>query len=66
VLLAPYYRSYELPWEGDPDASRRFRRFLLVGLGLFVVLGLLIPMLELPREEVTNRRPPCRRAWPGS
>jgi periplasmic protein TonB len=53
VLLAPYYRSYELPWEGDPDASRRFRRFLLVGLGLFVVLGLLIPMLELPREEVT-------------
>ena len=53
MLLAPYYRSYELPWEGDPEASRRFRRFLLIGLGLFVVLGLLIPILELPREEVT-------------
>lgn len=53
MLLAPYYRSYELPWEGDPEASRRFRRFLLAGLGLFVVLGLLIPMLELPRDEVT-------------
>jgi periplasmic protein TonB len=52
VQLAPYYRSYELPWEGDPEASRRFRRFLLVGLVIFVVLGLLIPVLELPRDEL--------------
>ncbi len=52
MQLAPYYRSYELPWEGDPEASRRFRRFLLVGLAMFVVLGLLIPVLELPRDQL--------------
>ena len=24
VLLAPYYRSYELAWEGDPGVQRAF------------------------------------------
>ena len=26
--LAPYYREFELPWEGDEEASARFRKIL--------------------------------------
>jgi len=48
VVLAPFYRSYELPWEGDPDSARRFRRLLTIGLVLFVLGGLIIPFLKLP------------------
>jgi TonB family protein len=51
VLLAPYYRSYDLPWEGDPEATARFRRLVLIGLALFVLLGLLIPLLHLPEPK---------------
>jgi protein TonB len=53
VVLAPYYRQYDLPWEGDPDASRRFRRLLVIGLALFVVLGILVPLLHLPEPKET-------------
>lgn len=48
MVLAPFYRSYELPWEGDPDSARRFRRLLTIGLVLFVLGGLIIPFLKLP------------------
>jgi TonB family protein len=48
VVLAPFYRSYELPWEGDPEASDRFRRLLIIGLVLFVVVGVVTPLLNLP------------------
>jgi periplasmic protein TonB len=53
VYLAPYYRSYDLPWEGDPESSRRFRRLVLIGVSLFVVLGLVIPILNLPEAKET-------------
>lgn len=46
--LAPFYRKYDLPWEGDPESSRRFKRWLLVALAIYVVFGLLIPVLKLP------------------
>jgi TonB family protein len=52
-LLAPYYRTFELPWEGDEDGTRRFRRFLLIGLALYVVMGLVIPILKLPALKET-------------
>jgi TonB family protein len=48
VLLAPYYRRFELPWEGDPEASARFHRILLIGLALFVLLGSLFAILPSP------------------
>jgi periplasmic protein TonB len=51
VVLAPYYRKYDLPWEGDPDAVRRFRRLLALGLGLFVVMGIVVPLLHLPEPK---------------
>jgi periplasmic protein TonB len=59
MLLAPYYRLYELPWEGDPESSARFRRILRVLLIILVVFGIAFPLLPTPRhtaiEEVPER-----------
>jgi TonB family protein len=51
VVLAPFYRSYELPWEGDPESASRFRRLMLTGLAIFLVMGLIIPILKLPEPK---------------
>ena len=45
MVLAPYYRKYDLPWEGDPDSTRRFRRLLTLGL---VLIG---PIARLTRDQ---------------
>jgi periplasmic protein TonB len=59
VLLAPYYRSYELAWEGDPESSQRFRKILRVGLILLVILGILFPLLPTPkRGQMAESIPP--------
>jgi periplasmic protein TonB len=52
VVLAPFYRKFELPWEGDEEGSRRFKRYLLIALAIYVVFGLLIPVLKLPEVKV--------------
>jgi len=49
--LAPFYREFELPWEGDEEASARFRkilRVLLILLLLFTVLFLVLPRAKAP------------------
>lgn len=51
MQLAPYYREFELPWEGDEEASARFRkilRVLLILLLLFTVLFLVLPKAKAP------------------
>jgi TonB family protein len=47
--ISPYYRSYVLAWETDPEEQRRFRRFMMIAFGLLVLLGLLLPLIHLPR-----------------
>ena len=39
MLLAPDYRHFELPWDRDPREQRRLRRYVGVGLALFLVLA---------------------------
>lgn len=60
MSLAPFYRSYTLPWEGDPESTQRFRRWLLIALAILLVFGLLIPVLKLPpvRENAEEAVPP--------
>jgi protein TonB len=53
VVIAPFYRSFDLPWEGDPDASRRFKRLALTGLVLFLLIGIVVPFLNLPVPKET-------------
>jgi protein TonB len=49
MQLSPYYRTYALAWETDPEEQRRFHRLMLIGLALLVLLGLLLPLIHLPR-----------------
>jgi periplasmic protein TonB len=51
MQLAPYYRDFDLPWEGDEEASARFRKILrvmLILLGLFTILFLVLPHAKAP------------------
>jgi periplasmic protein TonB len=51
MLLAPFYREYDLPWEGDPESSGRFRRILQILLAVLVVFGILFPLLPTPKRQ---------------
>jgi periplasmic protein TonB len=57
MILAPYYREFDLPWEGDPESSERFRKILRVLLIVLVVLGILFPLLPTPKREAAQDIP---------
>ena len=57
MILAPYYREFELPWEGDEESSERFRKILRVLLVILVVLGIMFPLLPTPKREVAEDIP---------
>ena len=62
MLLAPYYRSYELAWEGDEEASALFRKILRVGLIVLVVLVILFWVLPPPKKTHMEESIPPRLA----
>src|ERR1700719_3538684 len=59
MVIAAYYRDFDLPWEGDPESSARFRKILRVLLIVLLVLGIAFPLLPTPKrvtmEEVPQR-----------
>ena len=50
-MLRPYYREFELAWSFPQEDAERFRKILLVMLLLFLLLGILIPLLPVPQRE---------------
>jgi TonB family protein len=62
VLLAPYYRQFELAWEGDGAARARFRRILRIGLVVLLLFGILIPLLPTPPRQADEEAVPQRLA----
>ena len=50
MLMAPYYREFDLPWEGDPETSGRFRRILRNLLIVLALFGILFPLLPVPKR----------------
>jgi TonB family protein len=62
IQPTPFYRSYELPWTGDPESGRRFRRWFAVLLLLLVVFGSVIPLLPLPKASQAETSVPERLA----
>jgi protein TonB len=62
MLLAPFYRTYELAWEGDPEASGRFRKILRIGLIVLLVLGIMFPLLPRPKRDLGEEAVPPRLA----
>ena len=57
MLLAPYYREFELPWEDDPESNERFRKILKWLLGIMIVLGILFPLLPTPKHTIAEEVP---------
>lgn len=49
MVLAPYYRRFELPWEEDQDALRRFKRLALTGIAVFLVFAIAVPWIPKPK-----------------
>ncbi|HSY08644.1 MAG TPA: AgmX/PglI C-terminal domain-containing protein [Steroidobacteraceae bacterium] len=62
MLLAPFYRRFELPWEGDFEATARFRKIVRIGLVVLVLLGILIPLLPAPPRPASEEAVPQRLA----
>jgi len=62
VQLPQYYRSFELAWEVDPEDQRRLRRFVVAGLLLVLLFGILMPFIELPKRAATPEEVPPRLA----
>src|ERR1700692_2381368 len=49
MQLTEYYRSYELPWEVDPEGQRRLHRLVTGALLLLLLFGLVLPFIHLPK-----------------
>jgi periplasmic protein TonB len=62
ATIVPFYREYELPWEGDEESSARFRRILRVLLILLLILGILFPLLPTPKRTAAETEVPQRLA----
>lgn len=62
MLLAPYYRTYELAWEGDPASSARFRKILRVCLALLLIFAILFLVLPPPPHNAAEEVIPPRLA----
>jgi len=60
MAIAPYYREFELPWEGDPESSARFHRILRVLLILLAIFGILFPLLSPPKPTAAETEVPQR------
>ena len=60
MLLAPFYREFELPWAGDPESESRFRKILRVLLILLILFGILFPLLPNPKPTAAETEVPQR------
>jgi protein TonB len=49
MQLTEYYRSYDLPWELDPEDQSRLRRLVTGGLLLLLLFGVVLPFIHLPK-----------------
>jgi periplasmic protein TonB len=61
-VITPFYREFDLAWEDDFESSSRFRRILRVMLILFLVLGILFPLLPTPKRTAAETAVPERLA----
>jgi protein TonB len=61
-VITPFYREYSLAWEEDTESNSRFRNILRILLILFVVLGILFPLLPTPKQTALDTAVPERLA----
>ena len=53
MLMAPYYRNYQLAWESDPEEQERFRRLLLGGLALLLLFSIALAFIHIPAPKLS-------------
>ncbi|MEZ5500132.1 MAG: AgmX/PglI C-terminal domain-containing protein [Steroidobacteraceae bacterium] len=56
MLLRPYYRNFELPWEADLDNEAFFAKLWRILLLACIALGILIWLIDVPERD-TNLAP---------
>jgi periplasmic protein TonB len=53
MVLAPYYRLYDLPWSPTEEVERRFRKVVRNAFIIFAIFAVLIPLLPMrDRDQV--------------
>src|SRR6266550_2980300 len=57
MVIAPYYRDFDLPWEGDPESAAPYRKRLRVLLLILVVHDIAYPLLPTPKLVATEEVP---------
>ena len=62
MILAPFYRRFELAWEVDPEERERYRKILRNLLIVFAVFGLLFPLYPTPKRKPAEDAVPPRLA----
>ncbi|MGQ0383735.1 MAG: AgmX/PglI C-terminal domain-containing protein [Gammaproteobacteria bacterium] len=50
ALITFYYRSFELPWDVDPEERERFRKTWRTALGVVLLFSLAMPWLPVPER----------------
>ncbi|MFT3907669.1 MAG: TonB family protein [Steroidobacteraceae bacterium] len=53
MQLPEYYRNYELAWESDQETRGRLQRLLAWGLAIFLLFGIGLPFIHLPKVAET-------------
>lgn len=51
MLLRPYYRNYELPWEREEN-DEFFRKLWLITLASTLVIGIVLWLIRLPEQPI--------------
>jgi periplasmic protein TonB len=61
MVLAPFYRLYDLPWSPTEEVERRFRKVVRNAFIVFAVFAILIPLLPMrERDQVKAPEIPDR------
>ena len=61
MVLAPFYRLYDLPWSPTEEVERRFRKVVRNAFIVFAVFAILIPLLPMrERDQVKAPELPDR------
>jgi TonB family protein len=51
MVLAPFYRLYDLPWSPTEEVERRFRKVVRNAFIVFAVFAILIPLLPMSERD---------------
>jgi protein TonB len=54
TTLAPHYRLYDLPWSPTEEVEARFRKVVRNTFIVFLILGVLIPLLPVPERQLVK------------